>query len=158
MDSIQAIFAVLNNKRFVRGFVSLLSCVLFLGCASFASNKTACDFADPMLPLPHAFVGNIFQISPCTSIEPLRIETGVELKQRGGVIDAVENKRSNRALEEFGYRMGCDHPMNPRFQDVLVANKTEIFGEKNERSDRQIVTSVRKWTRDDPELRKLCWE
>ena len=65
--------------------------VLSSGCAHFASNTRAWEEAPVLLPLPYSFIGNIFQVGPCASIEPLRIEIGVELDGiRGGVVTAIE--------------------------------------------------------------------
>jgi len=138
---------------------SLFLCCLFqIGCSHFASNKRACDKADFMLPLPLSFAGNVFQISPCTSIEPLRIETGVEIdRYRSGVENAVQKGKRTKPLEQFAERMGCESPVHTRFLDVLIANKIEVFGLEFDKSDRQIVKAVRKFTLEDPELKAGCW-
>ncbi len=132
--------------------------IIAVGCASFASNQRACQETDFLLPLPNVFIGNVFQVSPCTSIEAFRIETGVELKQyKSSVYRAVESGQINNEFEVFVKRMGCPIESKEKFLNMLVKNEEQIFGPHWDRSNRQIVKSIRLFTKTDPNL-KECWE
>lgn len=130
-----------------------------LGCASFASNPAACKQAPPLLPLPHVFAGNVLQFSPCTSIEPLRIETGIELDYiRSGVTRALDSNQLNQYVDTFADRMGCNYSSHAEFFNELLKNRDEIFGKEIVQSDRQAVIAVRKITKSNSVLKEACWE
>ena len=121
---------------------SILVSSLF-GCAHLASNRAACENADFLLPLPYSFLGSIFQISPCTSIEPLRIEIGVELARfRSGVIQAVKNKERTYDFDNFAYKMGCNSTATDKLLRVLIENEFVSNGPLNARLSFLTVVSI----------------
>lgn len=138
--------------------VSLISIVLS-SCANFASNKRACEEAPIHLFYPTEFVGNIFQLSPCTSIEALRIETGDELSFiRQDVVSELKTGEGQEALWMFASRMGCRKTGIEHLIARMRLEKNEIFGEEFDASDRSIVIKIRKLTINDEILKKSCWE
>lgn len=148
-------FFMVRNYKFL---ASLLMMSFFFGCANLASNQKACESADFLLPLPLSFLGNVFQISPCTSIESLRIETGDEIRrQRYPVVSAVKSKQLNYDFELFAYKMGCDKTVHGHLLKILVENQDIVFGSDFQKSNREIVKQVRSFTRSDSELLKNCW-
>ena len=133
-----AIFMRLNSFL---SFAVLLP--FFFGCANFSSNRVACENADLMFPLPYSFLGNVFQISPCTSIEPLRIEIGVELDRlRGGVNGAIRDGQLYSDFSKFADKMGCKFDVQERLLKLLVEKKNAVFGADFEKSNRQVVRAV----------------
>lgn len=144
------------NQRLVVCFI-LLAFFLLNGCAHFASNPSACEEADPLLPLPYSFLGNVFQISPCTSIEALRIEIGVELKGiRSAVEEAIENKQLNDSIEKYSQKMGCESSSRDLFFELISKNKEMIFGKNFENSNRIAVKKTREFINEDPNLKISC--
>lgn len=129
------------------------------GCANLASNPNACREAPPLLPLPHVFAGNVFQVSPCTSIEPLRIETGGELDFiRSGVTRALDSNQMNEYVDKFADRMGCEYSSHSEFFNELIKNRDDIFGNEIILTNRQAVIKVRKITKTNPILKEACWK
>lgn len=138
--------------------VKLIALLLLTGCAHLASNPAACEAADPLLPLPFSFLGNVFQISPCTSIEPLRIEIGVELKDiRSSVETAIKQNQINSSIEKYSQKMGCGADSLNLFFELLTENKEEVFGKNFENSNRAVVKKTREFTKQDPILKTSCW-
>jgi hypothetical protein len=130
------IISYLLNKR-----CKISELILFFalsGCSHFASNTNACKEAPILLPLPYSILGNVFQISPCTSIEVLRIETGMELDGiRGGVDAAIVSEQPNYSTKQFSARMGCRS--TEKFLKGLISKKNEIFGDGFTSSNREVV-------------------
>lgn len=151
-------FDIFLKSRLFKCLISFVISLCFLGCASFASNKTACENADFLIPIPYSFLGNIFQISPCTSVESLRIETGIELKGlRSGVNEAVNSAASNQEFAKFAYKMGCQHEAHEKLLKALRDNRRDIFGENFEKTNIDIVKKIRVFTLQDSYLKKNCW-
>jgi len=150
----------MQSTQVVINFTIVLILVFFhLGCASFASNPAACREAAPLVPFPNTFAGNIFQFSPCTSIEPLRIETGEELDYiRSGITRALDSNQLNEYVGTFAYKMGCNYKSHDEFFKELMQNRYDIFGKEVLSSNRQAVIAVRKITKTNPILKEACWE
>lgn len=152
---------MLGNKHYraIKLFFITLAACCTMSCAHLASNKAACENADFLLPLPYSFLGSIFQISPCTSIEPLRIEIGVELARfRSGVVQAIKNKERTYDFDNFALKMGCNSTVTNKLLSLLIENEAIVFGKNSEKSNREVVRKVRELTLKDPELLKNCWQ
>ena len=149
----------MQSFKLMTKFWLLLIIVIFeVGCSSLASNPNACREAPFVFPLPNSVVGPIFQFSPCTSIEALRIETGRELAYiRERIVDELDKGTIGGGSKLFGSRMGCAE-VEDEFFSELLKNRNDIFGAQSPQSDRQVVTMVRKITKSNPILKEACWK
>ncbi len=147
--------------KFTAILIVALVILLQLGCASFASNPAACRMTpSATYPLPFAYQisGNLFQLSPCTSIEPLRVEIGWELDHiRDRVIEDLDDSQKKAAVKVFAMRMGCDETGYDEFYNELEKNRYDIFGKEMPVSNKNSVAIVRKITKSNPILKVACW-
>ncbi len=142
----------MQRKTIVYIFVVLI----FSGCANLASNKNACENASPLVPLPYTFLGNIFQITPCTSIEALRIETGYEISGcKEQVLSNINSVHEDHfCLNRFTKKIGCDETNANNLLALLKKNRDRFNIDSI--SDRVFVKTTRDLVKQDLNLSVVC--
>lgn len=145
---------------------TLIKCaVLFIflqGCAHESGyNSRACGKSVSRASFYGGFYwlgGIIFQQGECSLIRPLKIEFGeIYYYNKAAVLFAVDSGGGSE-IDDFASDIGCSKDSYDLFKKELIKNKTEVFGEKYEKSSRQVMLNVYQMIKSNDELNKLCWK
>jgi hypothetical protein len=145
---------------------TLIKCVIALvllqGCAhENRYNSNACGKSVSRANLYGGFYwlgGVLFQQGECSLLRPLKIEFGeIYYNNKASVQFAVDSGGGSE-IDTFASDIGCHKDSHDLFKKELIKNKSEIFGEKYEKSSRQVMLGVYQMIKSNDELYKQCWK
>lgn len=156
-----AIFAGSKRIRilsFMVVFIFLNSCAHDVFYNGNACTSRTRSFQNYHLGGLYFFGGLLTQQGECSLIRPLKIELGgIYDTHKNSLIFSLDSGGGSE-IDTFASDIGCHKDSNELFKKELLKNKVKVFGEKYEKSSRQVMLGVYEMIKNDDELYKQCWK
>lgn len=168
MDYIEVTFAAsqeesmeIKNKFFSYTLLPLL----LVGCANIAKRPVACQEAmrdASFYGWMYWLIGTTIQQGECAIIGPMKFESGQYYYYHKQDIDfEVATEKATRGKETptidgFGGTLNCKEKILNQFAKTLTANKDAVFGEKYDKSSREVTINTIRMIKESPELKYEC--
>lgn len=136
-----------------------------LGCASITARPYACEHGNfnSIDKANKLIVGYIFQVGDCALSDTLRIETGEYYKSKSHLINDSVWKQAGtpknsppEEIKKFSRAFNCTERADAEFNKELVLNQETIFGEKWEKSEREVTLKIEEIIANNDILKKNC--
>lgn len=139
--------------------------ITFLGCANVAKRPFACSEAmkdASYVNWMYWLIGITVQQGECAIFSPLKFESGQFYHYHKQNIDyevatekAIHGKETPE-IDGFARSLNCEQKVYNLFATTITTRKTDVFGDKYDRSSREVTKATIRLIKDNADLKNSC--